>query len=223
MIEPIVFYGLIFGVSIVAVVLTIITFYYKKLLGKFYDIWRDQEKMKSAYTQVDQLVADAQRQREEIIKKANMEAHQIIERSNIFADQQRAFLTNSLETVSQKEQNEYKNVLITIKTDTMTLAQKLMTDLQQETVADIAKLQKSLSDNLIKNQQTVTQQFMQEYQNMKTSLDSYKAERITKIDRAIVDIIRDVTINAINQQIPMEAHAEYVLKILKEAKERNEL
>ncbi|QQG47491.1 MAG: hypothetical protein HY044_00105 [Candidatus Woesebacteria bacterium] len=104
MIEPIVLYSLVFGISITCLIMAMITFSYRRLLKKFYEIWKDEEGVKNARSTAN-----------EIVNQANIAASKILADSNIFSESQKGMLSQNLDRAVNVEVSNFETMLTQIK------------------------------------------------------------------------------------------------------------
>ncbi len=135
MIEPIVLYSLVFGISVTCLVMAMITFSYRKLLKKFYEIWKDEESVKNA-----RLTAN------EIVNQANIAASKILADANIFSESQKLILSQNLDKAVQGEVSNFNMMLSQIKEESrkalLTEISKVSTTFSLELKEEFLKAEK---------------------------------------------------------------------------------
>ncbi len=126
MIEPFLLYSLVFGVSLVCLVMAMITFSYRKILKKFYDIWKDEEGVKKARETAN-----------EIMREANLSASKVLSDANIFANGEKSTLNLALEKVTEKEIEDLEAMLMDLKSKS-----------SQALLSEISKISQGLSNEM---------------------------------------------------------------------------
>jgi inhibitor of KinA sporulation pathway (predicted exonuclease) len=125
MVEPILFYSLILGVSILALSLTFIALSYKRLLNKLQSL--RQKEVEASYEAAN-----------EIIEAARKKASEIVASANVFTTEERGMILS-----------DYKNVLKQIEKVTVDKTEKLSNDIYDQMRAELNQFREKLKRDLI--------------------------------------------------------------------------
>lgn len=189
MVEPIIFYTVITGISILSVSLGFIAFFLKRYMDKFYRLVDEEVHSKGTHLKAN-----------EYLQRAQDQASQIIVNATSFSNQEKANLLENTRKASSAQAVQYAAVL-----------NDLVRLLRDDTAAQI----NNFHNQLLKQVGEVESLMKTEADKQ---VQEYKKHWFEKIDNSMIEIVQSASKEIIGKQISLSDHEDYVIKVLEQAK-----
>lgn len=169
------------------------------------------------------IIGDAHIQAQELLKSSATVSEQMSKDLHDKLSQISDSHIQSLEQTSSKISEDLHNVLKQEGAKGATEIEKISTIVTQGIVTEVENFKEILRKDTYEAEQQVERKIQDEYSAVREEIDTYKKDKLSKIDASIFKIISEVTTNTIGVSLDLDMHQNIIRKILQEAKSNNKL
>jgi hypothetical protein len=228
--DSLLFFDLAITVFILGFALAVLSVFYARLYKKFHFQSKERDSsLHLSHKHSSRLLDDASKKASSMIEKAQTKALELInsasfyneETKHVFEDQLKAARDNQFaeyEATSKEFLESYQKALEEIKSQQVEKLHTVSEDIEKVAHSQVADFGKVIEEETFDAQKIVEQKIEEEYQKLKTELESYKKTEYAKIDENIYKILRFVSEKALGKGLSFEDSERLVVEALEEAK-----
>lgn len=223
-IEPVLFFILLTGTIALSIAIIILIASYATMLKKHNLLLK--EKANSTLQE--------HKKELEILEDARTKAAKILADAHFVDKTTKNEFQEQLKTVSLNEVKDfekvavvlleaYKKELEALKENTIKIASNITKDIETDTMQELKDFKEILTKETYGSQKIVEAKIEQEYAQTEKEIETYKAERIKKVEDEIYNIIQNVARIVLGKAISLQDHEQLVIDALNKAKEESVL
>jgi F0F1-type ATP synthase membrane subunit b/b' len=101
------------------------------------------------------------------------------------------------------------------------IASEIAVEFKNEALVELTRFKKELEEKIVLMEGAAEKVLAEEYDEIKSDIEKYKASKIAQIDSTAHDILIDVTKKVVGKSIDLRAHEDLVIHALEDAKRQN--
>lgn len=231
LIEPIILVELLITIFILATALIVLVIYYAKSLSSFHTLQKEEDHLKSQiHKKGNALLEEARSTSNQIITDANLKAQTIISSAHAFNNDSKIALdkkledvvknqAESLEKASAELTKKYQKSFEELKEENINMLKKTSKDIEQSALNEVFDFKEILEKETLTAQKIIEQKIEDQYAKVQNEIQTYKTEKLVKIDELIYKIIQQVCEKVIGKTLSIRDHQDLVIEALSEAKQ----
>jgi uncharacterized protein YkuJ len=219
-IEPLIFFVLITAIISVSVALMLIISSYVNVFKKYNLLLKEEQNLE----------LKEHKEQIEVLEDARKKAAKIIAHAHFVESNTKNQFQQELQNVSMNEVkyfqeaatdllSVYKQELESLKADTIKIANNITKDIENNTIQELKDFKEILKKETYASQKIVEQKIEEEYAQTKVEIETYKQDRIKKVEDEIYNILQNVSTLVLGKAISLEDHEQIVIDALNKAKE----
>jgi len=229
--EPIVFFDLVIATVVLAATLGVLVVSYVKTLEKFKIL---QETRLTWQKKESDIESEAHKKAVLILQEARSKATKIISEASAsqdllkktFEEQLKAASLDQakkLETISEDFLKAYQTTLADLKGNNIKTVSNISKDIEDSTKSELEDFKEILRKETFASQKIVEGKIEEDYKIVEKELETYKAERLKKIEEEIYNIIQNVSKEVLGKTLSLQEHEQLVIDALEKAKKEGAL
>lgn len=223
-IEPIVFFDLVVATIVLSVVLGVVVITYVKTIQKFINLQRKESEIEEeAHRKAGVILQEAREKATKIIEDITFSQDQI---KSSFEEHLKEALAKSagrLEAISEEFLKSYQNTLTNLRDTNIKIISNISKDIVYSTRLELEDFKEILKKQTIDSQKIVEEKIEQDYQTAGKAVETYKTERLKKLDSEIYKIIQNVSYEILGKTLSLQDHEQLVIDALETARGKGKL
>lgn len=222
--EPLIFFALITATISVSIALTILIASEVKMLKKYNLLLKENERLR----------LQEHKKELEILEAARQKAAKIIAEAHFVADNTKQEFQEQLRIVSLNKTKDFENIasdflklykqdLEDLKLNTIKIVNNITKDIENNTVMELKDFKEILKKETYASQKIVEGKIEEVYAETNKEIETYKEDRIKKVEDEIYNIIQNVASLVLGKAISLKDHEQLVVDALNKAKEKSVL
>ncbi|TSC80193.1 MAG: Uncharacterized protein G01um101429_237 [Parcubacteria group bacterium Gr01-1014_29] len=186
----------------------------------------------SAEVRAEHIIADAQKKAADAVREAAEKARSILQSALIIKDDTLHTLTQEVTAISEQHQRylkdaslkyveTYEHMAETAQEEYLNTLHAASQGMAKDAKYTLGMFETYLKDQTVGYTQAMEKKIEQLREQTNEYVDTYKKEKLQRVDKAIYEIIVSVSKNVIGRSISIKEHNELVLRALEEAKKES--
>lgn len=217
---------LLYGSVLIAVALGLLVISllvaYLRALKKVTEIKSKKRSIEDeAALEADKIITEARNQASQIIQESQTKASAIVKEAGVLNEQVKNQILTEISQVTNEYAKSYQEVLAKAKTDVIKIVSNISDDVKKEASLEIQTMRQALTQEVAAAQAATKKAIEDSLSKVEGEVESYKKARFERIDKAVLDIIRQVSQRVIGRSLSTEEKEDLIIKSLEEAKKEN--
>ena len=209
---------IIIVVSFVLLLLGVVVTYFW-IIKRYLALVQEQTQAKlDKMKESQQIIEQAHTEANKLIDQGSRKAQEIIGQAQMFQTNQSNAIAQALQKASQDYLTEYQKLLKMSGEEVNKMIQNVSPDIKSQLAHEMDSLRDVFSKQLTESQKELKEQVLGLYKTAEEEVRNYKVERMAQVEKTILEIIEEVTMNVVGKQITSDEHEKLVMKALEEAK-----
>lgn len=185
-----------------------------------------------AYKESTDLIDSAREESLRLVAEASTKAKEILAKAEDLSEDSRSELEAAIEDLAKRQEDlmektagelsqSYKDALEEQRDIGLHGISSAAKKIEKSVLDEVSQFEDVVHKETVESEKLLETKLTKEYDKIKSEVDKYKQEEMTKIDNSIFDILKDVTTNVLGRALSMEEHRDLVLGSLEEGKRKN--
>lgn len=212
------------------IIITIIVFYFSKLIKRFHDYQTEFEKLRTEINKKKIAALDEARNKAiKIIDDANSKGLDIVQKASIFANATNSDFNSQLGNVTSMQVKAfekttadfiklYGTVLSDLRSKNIEIFQNISKNIEISTLGEVKKFKNTIEQETISSQKMLKSKIEHEYFLAKKDIENYRQQELKMVDDNVYEILEKVSSLVLGKAIKVSEHEGLILEALETAK-----
>lgn len=215
-IEPIIFFDMAATILALAIALIAVLFYFGKIIKK--QRFNHEPGLSDTRLKAAKITDEANNKAIDIINKANLSENIASENFNREVKRIASLQIKEFEKATSDFMKLYTQVLQDLKSKNIELFQNISKDIEVNTIEEIKNFKESMEKLTVSSEKLVKKKIDTDYEDVEKEIQSYKEEKLQKIDQDIYKLLEKVSSLVLGKAISLSEHEDLIEKALEKAK-----
>ena len=215
-IEPIIFFDMAAAILALAIALIAVVFYFGKIIKK--QRLNHEPGLSDTRLKAAKITDEANNKAIDIINKANLSENIASENFNQEVKRIASLQIKEFEKATMDFMKLYTQVLQDLKSKNIEVFQNISKDIEVNTIEEIKNFKESMEDLTVSSEKLVKKKIDTDYEEVKKEIQSYREEKLQKIDQDIYNVLEKVAKEVLGKAISLSEHEDLIEKALEKAK-----